>query len=220
VAAVDPEPGEPAELVDAHRIPGPRVEEDDYEKLAEGQLTNIRKLAAAWATAAGVSVLIGLVTGIFVLKGRESIDDLTQPWKVLAPLALGLALLAGVASVLLSARAAYGEPKILRRQDVDAEGGVEVYQGRLARDALRDFQWARRLAVVAVVLMAAGFICTWVSPKSPPAFAKVTFQTGTEATTVCGEVTRSEDSMLILKGVGDPIDLGVVTAIKLVNSCD
>ena len=133
--------------------------------------------------------LVTLATATLLFKGRSAIQDYVE-WArwVMGGLVL-VSLVAGIVSVLLFLRAAYGQPKVVRAADIANAGGFDAYNLSLAQAALDDLACARRWAIGSLILLALGIGVSWYAPaatKEPIAFASVTYSSGNGQLSKCG----------------------------------
>ena len=108
----------------------------DRVRLAEevtGSLTRIRATAENWRT--GMAGLLALVTATLVFKGKDSITAYGMPVRVALGVLTGLALIAGVVSLLKFLRTAHGVPEVVGTDSVIAEGGVNIINNLIAANS-------------------------------------------------------------------------------------
>ncbi|MFD5099458.1 hypothetical protein [Streptomyces albidochromogenes] len=105
--------------------------------------------------------LTGLLTTVFVLKGQENLAKLSPGvrWTVIALLAAGF--LALIVSSWLAVSAVHGRPG--ETLVLEATQILE-YEVERTRRVWVLVEWARWLALVGVVCVAAAVLVTWVRP--------------------------------------------------------
>jgi hypothetical protein len=205
-----------------NRTPDPG-ELGDRVRLAEevtGSLTRIRATAENWRT--GMAGLLALVTATLVFKGKDSITAYGMPVRVALGVLTGLALIAGVVSLLKFLRTAHGVPEVVGTDSVIAEGGVDVRDVRLAHVALDDLNTARRLALGSAVLLAAALLLSWYAP-TPPTTSMVTVVVRGEPQPVCGVLKAQDGTSTVLQVKGEPserrLPISALVSTVLVESC-
>jgi hypothetical protein len=184
-------------------------------ELKFSQLDTARKQAEVWR--AGLAALTALLTAVFVLKGRDNVSDLTEPWQALVVGLLGLALALLLLATLLVSRALAGpagRPILLTGTEVERWTKAEV--GKIST-ALR---WAPLSAAVGVVAVATAIGVTWLAPAQDAAasLVQVTESTGQQS---CGQLIGVTGRQLIVRPPSGPvlIPLTAVAALTPVTAC-
>jgi hypothetical protein len=184
-------------------------------ELKFGQLDTARKQAEVWR--AGLAALTALLTAVFVLKGRDNVSDLTEPYQAIVVGLLGLALALLLIATLWVSRALAGpagEEILLTGERVEQWTKKEV---RRISVALR---WAPMSAATGVVAVAVAIGVTWLAPAQDGAapVVQVTQSTGQQS---CGQLIGVSDRRLILRPASGPVSipLTAVTAIIPVTAC-
>ncbi|MDN0194833.1 hypothetical protein [Streptomyces sp. S.PNR 29] len=124
-----------------------------------------RQLQGALRQAEGyrnfLATLTGLLTAVFVLKGQENLSKLGDAprWTVIGLLITGF--LALIAASWLGVVAVHGRPG----EEILLEAGRLLrYEKERTRTVWRLVEWARWLALLGVLAVAAAVIVTWVCP--------------------------------------------------------
>lgn len=183
-------------------------------ELKFNQLDTARKQAEVWR--AGLAALTTLLTAVFVLRGRDNVSDLTEPYQAIVVGLLGLALALLLIATLWVSRALVGptgKEILLTGERVEQWTKEEV---RRISVALR---WARMSAATGVAAVAAAISVTWLAPAQDAApLVQVTQSTGQQS---CGQLIGVSDRQLILRPASGPvlIPLTTVTAITPVTAC-
>lgn len=183
-------------------------------ELKFSQLATARKQAEVWR--AGLAALTALLTAVFVLKGRDNVSDLTEPYQAIVVALLGLALVLLLIATLWVSRALagpIGKQILLTGEEVEEWTRSEVSK---ISTALR---WAPLSAAVGVLAVAAAIGVTWLAPTQAVApLVQVTESTGQQP---CGQLIGVSDHQLILRPASAPvlIPLTEVTAIAPVTAC-
>jgi hypothetical protein len=177
-------------------------------------LASVRGVATAWG--ASITALLGVFTGVAILKGPDSVTTIGG-WQaqVAAWLILGAAAVALVA-VLLCALAAQGVPRW--RDDLDAW----TYRDSVRRRAMRattQLEWSRYLVVFVLLLVFIAMGITWLTAaasarEKAPQNAIVVTTTGVE----CG-IALTKDGFVTLQVDGAARRLKDVKAVQLVDKC-
>ncbi|QFQ96557.1 hypothetical protein F9278_10415 [Streptomyces phaeolivaceus] len=142
-----------------------RAELDEAELRLEQMTRPEQQLSAALQQAEGyrnfVASLTGLLTAVFVLKGQEDLSKLhgCPRWTVISLLAGGFVAL--IVSSWLTVLAAHGRP------GADFYGEptrLLDYENKRPGEIWRLIEWARWLAVLGILAVAAAVIVTWITP--------------------------------------------------------
>ncbi|GAA2863241.1 hypothetical protein [Nonomuraea rubra] len=178
------------------------------------QLEIARKQAESWRT--GLTGITTLLAAVLVVKGRESVSELAQPYKWVVPLLLALALGALVWATLTAVSAASGSPSrktLLTPEDLRDWTAGEVR--RIEAAVVR----ARRLTVGGVALVAVAVGMTWLAPAATPPAALVVVESA--AGRMCGTLVDTSGGSLLLKVREDQqvIPLAGVSRIRGVTTC-
>lgn len=184
-------------------------------ELKFSQLDTARKQAEVWR--AGLAALTALLTVIFVLKGRDNVGDLTEPYQATVVGLLGLALLLLLVATMWVSRALAGPPGeeiLLTGEEVAKWTRGEV---RKISTALR---WAPMMAAIGVVAVAAAIGLTWLAPAQGTGNPLVQVAESVGHIT-CGQLIGVSNHELIIEPTSGPvaIQLSDVTAIAPVPSC-
>ncbi|MEV2214366.1 hypothetical protein AB0H86_23455 [Streptomyces sp. NPDC050997] len=105
--------------------------------------------------------LTGLLTAVFVLKGQEDLSKLAgiPHCSVIGLLITGF--LALIVASWLGVLAVHGRPG----EEIMLESGrLLAYEKARVRDVWRLVEWARWLALIGVLAIAAAVIVTWIAP--------------------------------------------------------
>ncbi|GGC90183.1 hypothetical protein GCM10011512_16390 [Tersicoccus solisilvae] len=200
--------------------PGPesdaltRSRAEAAQELQASELEQIRQHAANWRN--GLSALLGLITTVSIVKGRDTIVGLSQGAQVLVGVLLALALGAASVGTLLSLRAAYGFPK--QRPVGQSPGDLRERRRERAKSASRDLRWAVTLTFLTLLLLAAGVGVTWYGPRGVPAYLEITDQ---EQHRTCGELVEGGATSVTLEASGtrSKVPLQDVVAMEVVGRC-
>lgn len=157
-----------------------------------GELAGIRAAGEKWQ--AGLAALLGLVTTILVIKGRESTEQLATGFRVAVGLCLLMALLTAIVASLCALRAAHGLP---RARAIADDATVLSWDRREAARASRALLIAIVGAVTTLLLLAGAVGLTWFAPAAARPVVKVT---QTDGTTGCGELVSADAKTILLKG--------------------
>jgi hypothetical protein len=170
--------------------------------------------------------LVTLATATLLFKSRSAIQDYVE-WArwVMGGLVL-VSLVAGIVSVLLFLRAAYGQPKVMRAVDIANAGGFDSYNLSLAQAALADLVSARRWAIGSLILLALGIGISWYAPAAanePIAFVSVTYSSGNGKLSTCGTLKTVDAKGVLLQVEGEraasEIPVSQLISFVLVSHC-
>jgi hypothetical protein len=194
--------------------------EQEIVKAREGELEGTRKTAEAWRN--GLAGLIAVVTGFGLIKGKESIDDFDDTWKILIAVVFILAVAFAAIAAWYGLSAANGQPKRRSVDELLAAGGLPVLKSQLAADAVEDLKNAQKASAVAMILFVAGIGFTWFGTEAPdptPPKIRVTAAAGTP---LCGTSQGVHAGRLRVKTKGgndQEVALADVRAIEVDADC-
>ncbi|HEX3426790.1 MAG TPA: hypothetical protein VHT30_11700 [Acidimicrobiales bacterium] len=143
---------------------------EQLERNDTRRLDLVRARAEKWI--GGIAALGGLVTTVLVVKGRDTVADLTTPWRATtaAPLAAALLLLA--LATYRAYQAAYGDPGTLAQINPIPLTGLHhrLTDARraTATTALAHLAAAIKAALAAIALIALAVGVTWFAPTHTP----------------------------------------------------
>lgn len=188
------------------------------QELKFHQLEAVRKQAEGWRT--GLGGLSALVATALVIKGRDSVAELSIPFRWSVVMLLGVALASLVWATLMAIRASSGAPGeecLLTGEDLEEWTRQEV------QEVQRILTRAARLAVGGVAAIAVAVGLAWLGPDGRPRPQPVVVESGTDR--ICGELAGATNGSLILRT--DPADptsirlvpLAEVTRISVVRTC-
>lgn len=161
----------------------------DRDSRTRSELERLRKAAGNWKT--GLAALLALLPTLVVVKGTDSVADLSNRSKGIVGGFTALGALLAVIAALLALRASYGS---LERQD-SADDMTAARETEI--DTTLDYlKWTRRLTVAAVVLLAVAIGYAWGAPSSDPANFAVT---KTDDSVVCGTYVAPTTSAVRVK---------------------
>lgn len=179
------------------------------------QLDTARRQAEIWR--AGLAALTALLTAVLVLKGRDNVSDLTEPYQALAVGLLVLALALLLAATMWVSRALAGPPGRTTLLTGEALKDWTEHEVDKISATLRLIPW---LAAVGVFAMAAAVGITWLAPTQPTTtpLVQVNGPTGQE----CGEFIGETAKQVLLRPATGPatvIPLSAVESITPVATC-
>jgi H+/Cl- antiporter ClcA len=180
------------------------------------QLKGVRTAADGWQK--GLAGLLTVITSIFFLKGKESIDELEQTWQYWTAAAFVSAAVLAAASAYFFVRAAYGEPK---SADVDEirQQGLYVWNYRLAHKAARDLRSGQAALFLMLGAVTAGILIIWFAPE---ASGQPSYQVTRQSDGACGTLKKADNGQF--KIVQDAntavlIPKGEVSTLRIVAAC-
>jgi hypothetical protein len=179
------------------------------------QLDTARKQAEVWR--AGLAALTALLTAIFVLKGRDNVSDVVEPYQAIVVGLLGLALLLLLTSTIWVSRALAGpagQEILLVGEEVERWTKAEV------RKISASLRWAPFLVALGVIAVAAAIALTWLAPAKDPSqpLVQVTDSAGHRS---CGQLIGVTNQQLVVAPAAGPIvvPLSDVVSLTPVVSC-
>ncbi|MFB7866233.1 hypothetical protein [Streptomyces sp. NPDC056069] len=164
--------------------------------MRQAQLDIARRQAEGWRNF--LATATALLAAVLVLKGRENVAELPAPYRIAVVAMIALGLLALLTSAFTAASAAHGRPGD-RLRLANGEELLLWEKDRAARVASL-VNRARWLAVLGVVLTAAGVMTTWMAPagdKDKDGGASVSVHTRDGV--VCGELVELDGKGLTVK---------------------
>jgi hypothetical protein len=197
------------------------VERDRYARLAAGSAEAVRGSAKTWETA--LTAFITLITAGVIIKGRDSTVGLTAGWRISIVALAGGGLLLAVFGLWQAVAAEAGtHPETRTLQEIRmAHGTLEAYQVYLAIGAARRLRWGVRSAAVAMTLLIAGVVATWLAPTASPARTYLVVTHGHAVT--CGTPVPAAAGQARLSVPGRrallTIPAGQITAVTLTTTC-
>jgi hypothetical protein len=179
------------------------------------QLDTARQQAEVWRT--GLAALTALLTAIFVLKGRDNVSSLTEPYQAIVVSLLGLALLLLLISTMWVSRALAGpagQEVLLVGEEVERWTKTEV------RKISVTLRWAPLLAALGVIAIGTAIALTWLAPAQGTAqpLVQVTDSLGHQS---CGQLIGVINHQLVVARATGPIlvPLSTVATITPVAVC-
>jgi hypothetical protein len=197
------------------------------QQLKFGQLDIARAQAEVWRN--GLASLTALLTAILVLKGRDNVSALTEPYQAIVISLLGLSLLLLIGATMWVSRALAGPPgqEIL----LSGESLRDWTNGEVKKisTAVETVPW---LAAVGVILVAVAVGITWIAPTQDAGTSPLVTVSDRTGGQLCGQLVGIARNQVIL-GNGTIISapnatpspgptvlpLTEVTAITPVSSC-
>lgn len=139
---------------------------EQLERNEAGRLNLVRARAEKWI--AGISALGGLLATVLVVKGRDSITDITPLWRVVVAGGLALALVVAAYATYRAYQAAFGTPGALAEINplplAGLHGRLAAARRATAIAALGNLKAAVVAIFVAIALIAAAVGVTWFAP--------------------------------------------------------
>jgi hypothetical protein len=186
------------------------------EKLAQeisgSELANVRKAADNWRT--GLIAMLGLVTTVLVVKGRESFADLSLPGQLIIGTSLIIAIVLAAVGSWQAMRAAYGDPK--PRQTAD---NILTWDRQDALATVESLKLARRLFFGALAAILVAVIATWFWPTEEAAKVRADFG----SVKVCGKLVgvSGDGLQLIIKedGTDKSNPIAAMKSLAIVKAC-
>ena len=181
------QPGPPAE-------PKDRATAVEQHRVVAEELPRVRAAALAWRN--GVAGLLAGLLGFSLIRGRNDVTALQQPYGALVGVLLLLALVSGGVAAFLLLRAAHGRPASVALRRGDGAGSTLIgldHAETLA--AVRALRTGLALALVAAGLLCAAVATTWYGPvASTTPRLDVLLPGGA----VCGTVVEMSEGTLTL----------------------
>ena len=181
------------------------------EALLRSELARVRAASVAWRN--GLAALVAGLLGFGLLRGRDDVGDLSQPYSAIAGGLLALALLVGGAAALFLLRAAHG------RLELTAVGGsAALWEHQETIATIRTLRIGIIAFLASVVLLVAAVGVTWYGPP----FATPSLNVLTPGGWVCGKPVSAirGDSVEVSSATAIvTVDLATAVSISAVDSC-
>lgn len=177
-------------------------------KLSISELDRVRSIAEKWG--ATITALTGLAGTVLVVKGRESISELTHNYQILAGICLLAAFACAAFSIYLAATAAQGSPKLTWNTGDETR---KAFRNN-AKKAVTNIFWSRTLALIFLLSIIAAVAITWFSTATKDVTSGAIIHLNDD-TVKCGVVTTGDDNLLML----DNEAISDLKSIEFVEKC-
>jgi hypothetical protein len=171
------------------------------------QLDAARQQAEAWRT--GLAALTALMTAIFVIKGRDNVSELTQPYRTITVLLLGMALGLLIWATMLVSRAIAGPPG---KEILLSGEGLRAWTAQEVENISNAIRWAPRLAVTGIVTVALAVGITWLAPAQSVGGPLI--QINEEDGQACGQMIGITQHQVVIQQNGKTVVLPLSTVIN------
>jgi hypothetical protein len=181
----------------------PSPQEHEWAKRAAdlrfNALDRLRGRAEKWA--GSITAITGAVGAVSLIKGRESIVDLTRPYEIGVTVLLAIAFLLSLRAILLAALAAQGSPAWI---DESAAAVLAFFEQETV-EAAEMISYSRVLATLAALVAAAAVGLTWLAPTAdaPPPNRLVVTSRGT---VLCGVLTLGDGRSATVGSNSTPVN--------------
>lgn len=178
------------------------------------QLDAARQQAEAWRT--GLAALTALITAILVIKGRDNVSELTQPYRAVTVLLLGVALGLLIWATMLVSRAIAGPPG---KEILLSGEGLRAWSAQEVENISNAIRWAPWLAVTGVVAVALAVGITWLAPAQNAGGPLI--QIDEKAGQACGQMIGITQHQVVIQDDGTTVVLPLSTVINIepVTAC-
>jgi hypothetical protein len=201
-------------------LPGSPVDWEDrrhaeaQRDLAKSELVRVREAGDKWKT--GLSLLLGLIATVSVVKGRDSIEALSIGTQHAIIVLLGGALAFATAGALLAMRAANGPlaQQTLTNKSLDELRSEEI------RGSLQKLRLARVVTVVALAVAALAVGIAWWSEEATP--GQISVKQQSPSTTLCGKLNGADADEIRIEtapGIIIPVPLTNVVSVAFKQKC-
>ncbi len=188
--------------------------EKKAEELEFKALESVRSAAEKWS--ASLAAILGLTATVLVVKGRESVTELSSGAQLAVGLILAAAFVAAVTATMLAALAAQGTPKNL---DWPSGSRLRQWERAAALKAKQRLRWSRVLTLLAVLLIAAGVALVWYGPEAGDSGSAVLFAPEHGAP-LCGSLVHGTGGLELKVGeTSSQLPSGPYSSIVTVESC-
>ncbi len=171
-------------------------ERDRWAKMVAGSTDTVRTSARTWQTA--LTAFITLVTTAVVIKGPGTTVGLPTAWRVLVTVLFGGGMVLAILGLWQTVTAEAGtRPRNQTLQGIRAEyRTLTSYEVYLAGQAGRRLERGIAAAGIALVLLIAGIVVSWLAPlaSQPDGYLTVTY----EHASACGVPQASPAGELAL----------------------
>ncbi|NDK90048.1 hypothetical protein GYA93_10710 [Gordonia desulfuricans] len=195
-----------------------RADAHALRSAGEGELTAVRSAASSWSKGIGAAVIALL--GFGLVTGPSDISDLTCAASIVVGVLLAAALVAGMVSVGLLFRSAYGalEPVATPQDSPPGQNAVALSDHTEAVARLRGLRWGLITAGVGVTMLIAAVGVTWYGPAPQDPVLRIVDRTGVAW---CGEVQATDDGTVALDAGGTTVTVNLDGAkqIQVLGVC-
>jgi len=184
------------------------------QELKFRQLDVARQQAETWRT--GLATLTALLTAILVIKSRDNVSQLTQPYRTLVVLLLGGALGLLILATMLVSRAIAGPPG---KEILLSGEGLQAWTAQEVENISTSIRWAPRLAVGGIVAVALAVGMIWLAPAQNANGLLVRIDEKTGQT--CGQMIAIDQHQIVVQYNGRIVllPLSAAISIKPVSTC-
>ena len=194
--------------------PGDRRWEKKAEDLEFKALENVRSAAEKWG--ASLAAILALTGTVLVVKGRESVTELSSGAQLGIGLILGVAFIVAVSATMLAALAAQGTPK-----DLHWPSGPRLRQWERAAalTAKQRLRWSRMLTLLSVLLIAGGVALLWYGPEAEGSGSTVLLAPE-RGMPLCGSLVQGTSGLELKVGeTSSRLPPGPYSSIVAVENC-
>jgi hypothetical protein len=185
------------------------------------QLKEARSAATGWQ--AGLAGLLTVITSIFFIEGKDSIEKLGGDWwghstKDWVTVALVLAALAAAVSSYSFLSAAHGNPKEVNLGTI-RQDGLYVYNFKRAKHAAARIKEGQIALFAMLALVATAIVMTW---RAPTASSEPAYQVTRPATGACGQLSEADNGQFRIvqdEGSEEIVPTTELNSLRLVASC-
>lgn len=161
------------------------------QELKYHQLEAVRKQAEGWRT--GLTGLTTLLSAVLIVKGRDDISKLSDPWPYAVVGLLAVAFVLLVIASLRAVRAASGLPDDVIYLTGEQLRDWTATECDRVRDAIGD---AARFTLLGLGLLAIAVGLTWLGPIAPGGGTLVRVEG--PGTNVCGTLAGANSGQLVV----------------------
>jgi hypothetical protein len=179
----------------------PTADEIQFQEKLQTQfadsLERIRTGADKWRI--GLATLLGLITAVSLVKGKDTISGLAHWAQYLVGFLLLLGLIFAAVGGWRAMRASFGNPTLVATPSTPDQLGARSIKDGIK--AIRDLAWAKWLTVVSLGAVALAVGLTWYlqeEPKhNPPAYLQVV--QAADHQVYCGELLKGDANVVVIR---------------------
>jgi hypothetical protein len=185
------------------------------QELKFRQLDVARQQAETWRT--GLATLTALVTAVLVIKGRDNVSQLAQPYRTSVVLLLGGALSLLIWATMLVSRAIAGPPG---KEILLSGEGLQVWTAQEVDKISHSIRWAPLLAIGGIAAVAVSVGLTWLAPAEST--NGMLIQVNEKTVQICGKMIALDQHQVIVEYNGETalVPLLAVISIEPVSACN
>lgn len=188
--------------------------QDQIRALRDDELKNLRAAAAEWQK--GLGGVVGVISAVLLIKGPQTVDELTDGAKIAIAILFGLAIVLGIGAIIASLIASNGLPF---DYDATKPNSATLLREKLVKRAKTAFYIAAIATVTSATLITAAIGISWFATALPEGpFVRVELTAGGP---YCGILEQADGKTIVLNFDDEPHPYAMenVKSFSIVDSC-